>query len=136
MSAVEELVALLHADDCAADTTDVAPPLEDLRCHPDLVERVAELGRFTNAALRFGAGCPILVRRDDGRMFAAATGTALLLLRLDGGHPGSLAAEPPRIVGLSDDWWSVQPWPQDVTFLRGTTMLRDVVSRAAAIRRA
>ena len=127
---VEEVVAFLREPYALDDTAEAAPALEALCCHPDLVDRLTELGRFVRARRVFVGGCPVLLDATTAGPFAAAWGTHVVMLRL-GEHPGALAVEPPHIDGLDNDWVRVNPWPQDVTFRRGTDLLRDVVGRAA-----
>jgi hypothetical protein len=108
-------------DEWLRRTHEVAPegweddlPLDDLRCHPDLVERLASLVRPLRARRVFVAGCPV-IHHPSGPPFAAAYGTSSLLIRED------------------DEWIEVDPYPPDVTFLRGTDELRHRLSRASEV---
>ena len=112
----------------APDAWDPDPPLEDLRCHPDLVERVAALGRALPDVRRtFVAGCPVL-HHPSGPPFAAAFGTSGLVVRtterLGSLDPGT------RTTGLDPSWCDFDPWAPDVTFTRSTTLLREAFGRA------
>ncbi|HEX5615053.1 MAG TPA: hypothetical protein VFZ83_07830 [Acidimicrobiia bacterium] len=104
------------------------PPLEDLHCHPDLVERVATLARTLRDVRRtFVDGCPVL-HHPSGPPFAAAFGTSGLVVRT----AERLGALDPgwRTTGLDASWRDVDPWAADVTFTRATTLLRDAFRRA------
>ena len=112
----------------APETWAAEPPLAELRCHPDLVERVATLGRALRDVRRtFVAGCPVL-HHPSGPPFAAAFGTSGLVVRtterLGALDPGT------RTTGLDPSWCDFDPWAPDVTFTRSTTMLREAFGRA------
>jgi len=92
------------------------PPLDELRTHPDLVERLAFLVRPLRPARVFVAGCPV-IHREGGAAFAAAFGTSGLVARLDA--PGVMGARP-AFAG----WSYLDPWLGDVAFARGTELLR------------
>jgi hypothetical protein len=83
---------------------------EDLRCHPDLCERLHTLvedlpaGRF-----RYLCGFPILTH-DNGVVFAVAAGTTWMALRIpDGGH-GAVERTRWGTRGLGADWVDADPW--------------------------
>jgi hypothetical protein len=99
------------------------PPLEDLRCHPDLVERLASLVRPLRPARVFVAGCPV-IHVTGGHAFAAAFGTSTLLCRVDAS--GVLPSAP-----AFDGWLALDPWPQDIAFTRGTDLMRQLLAQAA-----
>jgi hypothetical protein len=105
------------------------PPLEELRCHPDLVARLAEVARPIGAARRrFVAGCPV-IEHPSGQPIAAAAGTGWLAVRsglpagaLDPGPSG-----PPAIDGI---WVELDPWAPDAGFAHATDLLRAHIARA------
>src|SRR5262249_44103029 len=104
------------------------PPIEVLRCHPDLVERLTTIARPERGVRRvFVGGCPV-VHHPAGPPIAAAWGTSALVVRA-GGVAGTLDPGV-RTEGLDDPWLDLDPWPADVLFRRGTELLRDAVARA------
>ena len=105
------------------------PPLADLRCHPDLVARLAEVGRsVANAGRRFVAGCPV-IHHPHGRPIAAAAGTDWLVVR-SALPAGALARAAPLEIGLKPEWVELEPWAVDVAFARSTDLLRAHMARA------
>jgi hypothetical protein len=112
----------------APDAWEPEPELSTLRCHPDLVERLASLARALPGARRmFVAGCPV-VHHPAGPAIAAAAGTSTLVVRC-GTAPGVL--DPGwRTEGLGAPWRDLDPWAADVTFTRSTELLRDALRRA------
>jgi len=105
------------------------PPLEELRCHPDLVARLAEVARPIGAARRrFVAGCPV-IQHPRGRPIAAASGTAWLAVR-SGLPAGALTLPEPRASQLDGDWVELDPWAPDAAFAHATDLLRVHVARA------
>ena len=112
----------------APDSWAAEPPLEELHCHPDLVERLAELGRALRDVRRtFVGGCPVL-HHPHGAPFAAAFGTSGMVVRT---HERLGVLDPRvRTTDLPDGWSDVDPWAVDVAFTRATTLLRDTLHRA------
>ena len=98
------------------------PPFDELRAHPDLVERLAFLVRPLRPARVFVAGCPV-IHRDGGAAFAAAFGSSGLVVRRHA--PGVLGARP-ALAG----WSLLDPWLADVAFARGTDLLRQALRDA------
>jgi hypothetical protein len=124
--ALARWLAAPHA--VAPDGWEAVPPDDALRCHPDLVERLASLGRARRDVRRtFVAGCPVL-HHPAGPPFAAAFGTAGLVVRTR----ERLGALDPGVTttGLDDAWRDLDPWAADVTFTRATDLLRDALARA------
>lgn len=105
---------LRRTHDAAPPGWEDDPPLEELRCHPDLVERLASLVRPLRPHRVFVAGCPV-IHHPSGPPFAAAYGTHGLLIRENG------------------EWVETDPFPPDVTFLRGTDQLRNRLQRASEV---
>lgn len=119
-------LAASHAS--APDGWAADPPVEQLGCHPDLVERLTSVARPLDGVGRvFVAGCPV-VHHPAGPPIACAFGTSGLLARA-GGSAGPLDPGV-RTAGLDDDWLDLDPWPADVLFRRGTDLLRDALARA------
>ena len=103
------------------------PALDELRCHPDLIERLSAVARpVTGTARVFVAGCPV-VHHPQGRPIAAAAGTGWLVVRSDG--PAGALAEP-HPPELGSEWIALAPFPADVAFARGIDLLRSHVVRA------
>jgi hypothetical protein len=125
-AALQEWLGREHPS--APDGWGPEPAIDALRCHPDLVERLAGLARALPDARRtFVAGCPV-VHHPAGPAIAAAAGTSTLIVRC-GGAPGIL--DPGlRTAGLDDAWCDLDPWAADVTFTRSTDLLRDALRRA------
>jgi hypothetical protein len=90
------------------------PPIEELHCHPDLIERVALVARPITGTVRvFVAGCPV-IHHPSGPPIAAASGTAWFVVREHG------------------DWAELDPWQPDVALTRGIDLLRIRVAAAFA----
>jgi len=105
------------------------PPYEALLCHPDLVERLAEVSRTVGAARRvFVAGCPV-IHHPRGRAIAAAWGTSWLTVR-SGRPAGALATANQPLAGLDAPWVMLDPWAADVSLSRTIDLLRAHVARA------
>lgn len=110
------------------------PPLTELRCHPDLVARLAEVARSVGRSAvgavgrRFVAGCPV-IHHHQGRPIAAAAGTDWLVVR-SALPAGALARAASLESGLDPDWVELDPWAVDVAFARSTDLLRAHVARA------
>jgi hypothetical protein len=122
-----ELLAWLAADHAVApDAWEADPPLEELRCHPDLVERFASLVRPMRPRVTFVAGCPV-AHHPSGPPFAAAFGTRVLVAR-DAAASPLVAA--PALDDLPPGWAPLEPWPSDVAFAKGTDLLRAALARA------
>jgi hypothetical protein len=123
-----DLVTWLGADHDAVAGWEPDPALETLRCHPDLVARLAEVSRpIPRIARVFVAGCPV-IHHPRGVPIAAAAGTSWLVARSDK-PPGALT---PResVANLGPDWVELDPWSVDVAFAKGTDLLRAHVTRA------
>ena len=85
----------------------------DLRCHPDLCDRLHTLGEdLPDAHFRYLCGFPILVH-DNGVVFAVAAGTTWMALRIpDGGH-GAVERTTWGPRGLGSEWVDADPWLPD-----------------------
>jgi hypothetical protein len=105
------------------------PPLAELRCHPDLVARLAEIARSVGDPARsFVAGCPV-IHHPGGRPIAAAAGTAWLAVR-SARPAGALALAEPRTAALAPDWVELDPWGAGAAFARAPDLLRAHMARA------
>ena len=124
----EELVARLRADDITADGWEAEPALDELRCHPDLIQRLTEIARPTRGTRRaFVAGDPVITYADHA--IAAATGTSWLVVRSD--LPAGALATDAHTAGLGAEWQTLDPWAPDVAFAKSTNLLRAHITRAA-----
>ncbi len=104
------------------------PPIGELRCHPDLVARLAEIARPVRDTRRvFVAGCPVITH-PNGMPIAAAAGTSWLAVR-SGESAGDLASRR-QAPSLESPWVELDPFASDVTFARTTDLLRGHVARA------
>ncbi|MCJ7670787.1 MAG: hypothetical protein MUP67_01905 [Acidimicrobiia bacterium] len=97
---------------------------EDLRCHPDLCERLrVTLVDLPGAKQRYLCGFPVLLH-GDGLVFAVAAGTSWLALRLPPIATGAVMHTRWGTRGLGDDWTDVDPWLADIPARDGTRRLR------------
>ena len=102
--------------------------LEELRCHPDLVERLTQIARPVRGAVRVWVdGCPV-VHHPRGAPIACATGTNHLVVRSS--QPAGALMSRWHTPGLGVDWVDLDPWAADVTFARTLELLRMHVRRA------
>ena len=100
----------------------------ELHAHPDLIDRLRELGAGNEQSVVPVFGLPVLVR-PGGHAFAIAVGTSTLLLRLD---------EEPTDVRLSSKpgwfdvagWVALDAWQPNLPSTEGFSVLRDLVRRA------
>jgi hypothetical protein len=122
------LVAWLASDEHDVGGWQPEPPIDRLRCHPDLVARVDQVARPQRGACRvWVAGVPV-VHHPAGAPIAFAQGTSVLAVR-SAQPPGALASRW-SIDGLDPSWVSLDPWAADVTFAKTLEMLRAHVARA------
>jgi hypothetical protein len=103
------------------------PPVTELQCHPELVERLATLVRPLRPRRTFVGGCPV-IHHPAGSPFAAAWGTSALVARLS--ERPALIVAAVDTTGLDPAWVGLDPWPVDVAFARGTDLLRQALARA------
>jgi hypothetical protein len=107
------------------------PPLDDLRCHPDLIARVAEVARPVRGTARtFVAGCPV-IHHSAGRPIAAAAGTRWFAVR-SAEPAGALRVAEPR-ADLGAEWVELDPWASDMSFAKALDLLRRHVSVAFSL---
>jgi hypothetical protein len=78
----------------------------ELRCHPDLVERL-EAASSTPATFVFGL--PVLVHAN-GIAYAAASGTSLVLVRLPAESRADLVRSQWGVPFVDREWVDVEPW--------------------------
>lgn len=101
----------------------------ELRCHPDLVERLHEAAADLPASSLMVRGLPALVH-PNGLAFAVAAGTSFVLLRL----PPDMRRDVQRSGGTADvagdpDWVDVEPW-LDLPNPQPTARLGEWMARA------
>jgi hypothetical protein len=90
------------------------PPLEELHCNPDLIERVSKISRPIKRTVRvFVAGCPV-IHHPAGPPIAAASGTSWFVVR------------------RRDGWDEVDPWQTDIALAQGIDLVRARVASAFA----
>jgi hypothetical protein len=124
-----ELIAWVASDDHQVEGWAPEPSLDELQCHPDLVERLAEIARPLRFGVRvFVAGCPVL-HHPGGSPIACASGTRVLLVR-SGQPAGALVSDWAVPHELDASWVSLDPWATDVTFTRTVGLLREHMRRA------
>jgi hypothetical protein len=122
------LLTWLTSDDHDVDGWADDLPIQALRCHPDLVQRLTEISRPVNGACRVWVdGCPVVHHRA-GPPIGCARGTNTLVVR--SGLPAGALASPERTPGLDDTWIDLDPWAADVTFAKTIELLRMHVRRA------
>ena len=111
------------------DGWEPTPPIEALRCDPDLVARLSEASKSVGRVRRrFIDGCPV-IHHPRGRAIAAAAGTAWLSVR-SGRPAGALATSEERLPGLGPEWTMLDPWAADVALSRTVDLLRGHVAHA------
>jgi hypothetical protein len=119
---------LLDGDPAPASGWATPPPLAALRCHPDLVDRLAQIARpVCGTTCVFVAGAPVVAHRN-GRAIAAAWSMDWLAVRSDlpaGAITSTWAAD-----DLLAPWQCLDPWAADVAFAKSTDLLRMHVRRA------
>jgi hypothetical protein len=122
------LLGWLTTDDHDVDGWADDLPIEALRCHPDLAQRLTEISRPVKGACRVWVdGCPVVHHRA-GPPIACARGTNRLVVR--SGLPAGALVSPERTPGLDDTWIDLDPWAADVTFAKTIELLRMHVRRA------
>ena len=126
---------LTRAEPPTADTWEPDPPIGDLQCDPDLVQRLALIARPVHSTARvFVAGCPV-IHITAGRPIACASGTSWFVVR-SGRAAGELAPpEPVSVAPLDDAWTGLDPWTHDIALARGVDLLRAHVARAVELAR-
>lgn len=106
-------------------------PIEELRTHPDLEERLAQIAPPASADHKWIlAGSPVLVT-PSGLIYAIAQGMDFLALRL-GPQSQAVALElHARVVeDLGPDWVAVDVWCKHATLSQGTGDLRYLTASA------
>jgi hypothetical protein len=100
----------------------------ELHAHPDLVERLGQLGEGSHRDVTAAYGLPVLVR-PIGRPFAVAVGTSTLLLRV-GVEPDDVLMSDAPSWFRAKGWVSVDAWQVDLPREEGTARLRKWVGEA------
>jgi hypothetical protein len=99
-------------------------PMDDLRCHPDLCDRVSALADgLPNVRLRYVAGLPLLVH-PNGVVFAVGAGTTWIAVRIPRSAHGAVVRSQWGQRGLEGEWIDVDPWMTDVSAHDGLRRLR------------
>ncbi len=97
-------------------------PIERLRCHPDLCDRLESIAEGLPARLRYVAGLPVLIH-PNSVIFAIAGGTSWAALRLPEHAHSAVARSTWGRRGLEDDWGDVDPWLTEVPAREGLSRL-------------
>jgi hypothetical protein len=98
--------------------------LEDLRCHPDLCERLRVLADdLPDTRHRYLCGFPVLVH-SAGIVYGVAAGTTWMALRLPFTAHSAVVHTRWGTRGLGVDWIDVDPWLGMVESREGTRRLR------------
>lgn len=127
----EALRAWIQRDDHAVDGWAPDLPIDELHCHPDLVERLTQIARPQRGVVRaWVSGCPV-VHHPTGPPIACATGNSRLLVRSS--RPAGALASRWHTPELDAAWVDLDPWAADVTFARTLDALRAHVARAFAL---
>jgi hypothetical protein len=100
----------------------------ELHTHPDLIERLQQLGEGTQMQVTAAYGLPVLAS-PIGRPFAVDVGTSTLLLRLGVVPDDVRASDAPSWFRLQG-WVSVDAWQADLLREEGTARLRIWVREA------
>jgi hypothetical protein len=99
-------------------------PMEALRCHPDLCDRLESMAHgLPDTRTRFVGGMPLLVR-SGGVVFAVAAGTSWVALRLPLHVHTALVRSEWGLRGIEGDWVDVDPWLTDMESREGLARLR------------
>ena len=100
----------------------------ELHAHPDLIDRLRELGEGSQRSVAPMFGLPVLVR-PGGHTFAIAVGTSTLLLRLDEEPTDVRLSSKPGWFDLAG-WVALDAWQPDRPSTEGFRVLRDLMRRA------
>ena len=103
-------------------------PIGELRCHPDLVERLTQCARPVRGTCRvWREGRPV-IHHPHGAPIAWASGTAEFAVRSD--QPAGSLVSRLVVAALPQSWLVLDPWAVDVSFARTLELLRMHVRRA------
>ena len=98
--------------------------MEDLRCHPDLCDRLEAMAEgLAGTRTRYVGGMPLLVH-PNGVVFGLAAGTSWLALRLPPHVHSAVVRSTWGRRGLEDDWIDIDPWLTDMPAREGLRQLR------------
>ena len=99
-------------------------PLDALRCHPDLCERLESAGvGLPGVRFRYLVGLPVLLHAN-GVAFGIASGTTWLALRIPASGQRAVVRSRWGTRGLGAEWIDVDPWLSDLPTHEGTSRLR------------
>ncbi len=100
------------------------PAMEDLRCHPDLCDRLeSTIADLPGAKHRYVCGFPVILHAD-GLVFGVAAGTSWMALRLPPMAQAAVVRTKWGTRELGGDWVDVDPWLTDMASRDGTRRLR------------
>ena len=122
------LLAWLTSDDHTVEGWEPDLAVEELQCHPDLVERLTSVARPVRGTTRTWVdGSPVIHHRG-GAPIACARGTSWLVVRSS--TPAGVLTTPWLTAVLDSAWVDLDPWAADVTFTTSTELLRSHMQRA------
>jgi len=99
-------------------------PLDALRCHPDLCERLESAASgLPGVKLRYLVGLPVLLHAN-GVAFGLAAGTTWLALRIPEHGQRAVLRSRWGTRGLDSEWVDVDPWLSELPSPEGTSRLR------------
>ena len=103
-------------------------PIGELRCHPDLVERLSQCARPVQGACRVWIEGRPVIHHPAGAPIAWASGMQEFGVR--SAQPAGSLASSSVVPALATPWVLLDPWAVDVSFARTLELLRMHVRRA------
>ena len=100
----------------------------ELHAHPDLIDRLRELGEGIERSVVPVFGLPVLVR-PGGQAFAIAVGMSTLLLRLEEEPSGVRLSSMPDWFDVTG-WVALDAWQTDLPSTEGLSVLRNLMRSA------
>ena len=115
------LVEWLRSDEHDVEGWESPPSINDLRCHPDLLDALSQLARAAGrTSLAYVDGVPVIHHRR-GAPIAFAAGQNVLGIR--SAQPAGLLVSEVYVEELAEDWVMLDWRALDVTFSRTKELL-------------